>query len=145
MDPIEEAIKDLNSREPGEDSTYTKVAKKYNVSRVTLARRHKGVQESREVESYCRRKLSVQQEAELLAYIEKLTKKGLPPTRAMVRNFASCVAKERVGEGWVTRFINRNKDSITSQWTTGMDRTRHEADLEYKYTSYFTYVHQKIA
>jgi hypothetical protein len=66
-----------------------------------------------------------QQELELVAYREELTKRALPPTRAMIRNFASEVAEERVSESWVTRFINRNKDDLVSKWTTSMDRNRH--------------------
>ena len=99
MDPIQEAIEDLESREPGEEKSYTKVAKKHGVSRTTLARRHKGIQETRATEGINRRKLNTHQEAELVQYIDVLTQKGLPPTRAMIKNFASCVAKEPVGEG----------------------------------------------
>ena len=99
MNPIDKAIEELNSYELGEKPSYTKVAEKYGVSRSTLARRHKGVQATRATAAGERTKLSHQQEMELVRYIRDLTKQGLPPTRAIVRNFASCVAKETVGEG----------------------------------------------
>jgi hypothetical protein len=42
MDPINEAIEEINSLGPGETFTYTGIAKKYGVVRSTLTRRHKG-------------------------------------------------------------------------------------------------------
>jgi hypothetical protein len=66
---------------PGEEKSYTKVAKKHGVSRTTLARRHKGIQETRATEGINRRKLDTHQGAELVQYIGGLTQKVLPPTR----------------------------------------------------------------
>jgi hypothetical protein len=39
MDPIDKAIEDLNSREPGEKFTLQQVADQYGVNRSTLGRR----------------------------------------------------------------------------------------------------------
>ncbi|KAF1996485.1 hypothetical protein P154DRAFT_525600 [Amniculicola lignicola CBS 123094] len=103
MDPIQDAVTFFKSQEPGEELSYTEVAKRYNINRVTLAQRHQGVQITRAAAKI-----------ELVEYIEGLTQRALPPIRAMIRNFASYIARERVGEGWVTRFIHRNKDSLTS-------------------------------
>jgi hypothetical protein len=69
--------------------------------------------------------LSPQQEIELVQYIERLKKRGLPPTREIIKNFSSEVAKRQLGESWVTRFINRNKIHLISKRTTGIDRNRH--------------------
>jgi hypothetical protein len=59
--------------------------------------------------------LSLQQEIELVQYIERLTKRGLPPTREIIKNFSSKVAKRQLRESWVTRFINRNKIHLISK------------------------------
>jgi hypothetical protein len=40
MDPIQKAIEEIESREPGDNFSYNKVAVKYGVERSTLARRH---------------------------------------------------------------------------------------------------------
>jgi transcriptional regulator with XRE-family HTH domain len=101
------------------------VADKYGVDRSTLGRRWRGVTRSKEEGYASQQALSPQQEIELVQYIERLTKRGLPPTREMIRNFSSEVAKRQLGEGWVTRFINRNQTHLISQWTTGIDRNRH--------------------
>jgi hypothetical protein len=144
MDPIQEAIADLESQEQGEQLPYSKLAQKWGVNRVTLARRCKGIQGTRADEGINRRKISPQQEAGLIEYVIGLSKRGLPPRRIMIQNFASHVAKKHVGEGWVSRFINRNKAHLISHWTNGMDRVRHEADSQAKYKYYFDLLHGKM-
>lgn len=44
MDPIQATIAAFESRELGEQTSYTKIAAKYNVDRSTLSRRHQGSQ-----------------------------------------------------------------------------------------------------
>ena len=61
-----------------------------------------------------------------------------------MQNLASTVAQGRVSESWVTRFLHRHHDQLTSQWTTGMDSNRHNAESEYKYRLYFQLLQQKI-
>jgi hypothetical protein len=75
MNPIQEAIKEIESRDPGEQFSYQQIAKKYSVNRVTLMRRHK-----HETEDYGVRNQSLhpEREAELVRYIETLTERRLP-------------------------------------------------------------------
>ncbi|KAF2621478.1 hypothetical protein BU25DRAFT_308272, partial [Macroventuria anomochaeta] len=73
-------------------------------------------------------KLTPQQEDKLVKYIEELTACRLPPTREMIANFASSIATEPVSESWVTRFINNHSIHLISQYSTGMDSNRHNAD-----------------
>ncbi|KAH5101982.1 hypothetical protein HBH71_224410 [Parastagonospora nodorum] len=144
MDPIQAAIEDIESREPGERFTYTEVAAKHNIDRTTLSRRHRGIQAAVGTQPPNGRKLSLPQESELILYIEKLTRQGLPPTREMIRNFASSIAKKEVSERWVSRFIGRNKNELISKRTSAMDRTRHQADSYIKYQAYFNLLHEKL-
>ena len=62
----------------------------------------------------------------------------------MIQNFASSVAKERVSESWVTRFINNYSIHLISQYSTGMDANRHNADSYQKYELYFNLLQRKI-
>jgi hypothetical protein len=105
--------------------------------------------------------LSTQQEEELVKYIKDLTSKGLPPTRAMIQNFTSVVAKKEVGKSWVLRcndagktrdpnlawshseaygsaWENRNLGSIDTyrSCTKGLQKTAylHLGDCNVKYT-----------
>jgi hypothetical protein len=60
----------------------------------------------------------------------------------MIRNFAVCFVKKKVEMSWVLRFLHRQKDQLTAKWTTGMDRNRHQANSESKYTLYFNLLYQ---
>jgi hypothetical protein len=144
MAPIDEAIADLELREQGAQFSLKEIADKHGVERSTLGRRWRGVTRSKE-EGYTKQQaLSPQQEIELVVYIEKLTKRGLPPTREMIRNFSSEIAKRQLGKCWVDRFVKRNKIHLISKWTTGIDRNRHQADSETKYRLYFDLLHSKM-
>ena len=68
----------------------------------------------------------------------------MPPTREMIRNFASTIAEEQLSESWVTRFINRHSIHLISRWATGMDSNRHQADSGDKYSLYFDLLGDKI-
>jgi transcriptional regulator with XRE-family HTH domain len=113
MDPINSAVEEINSLRSGETFSYTEIAKNYGVVRSTLTRRHLGQTVPRTSKILNSRKLTQQQEVELVSYIEQLTARRLPPTREIIQNFASAIAKQPVGKSWVTRFINRNKMIIT--------------------------------
>jgi transposase-like protein len=85
MAPTDNAIAANVLLEPGEHYSYREVARRFTVSYTTLTWRHKGHQESREAKDTSQLALSSQQEAELVRYIEDLTNRALPPTRAMIK------------------------------------------------------------
>jgi AraC-like DNA-binding protein len=128
MAPINDAIEAIKSLKPGEELSCTKIAEQFGVDRSTLSRKHKAIQTSHATKIINQQKLNSQQERELVQYIEEITARHLPPTREMIRNFASTIAKEPVSESWVTRFINRHSIHLISQWATSMDANRHQAD-----------------
>jgi hypothetical protein len=57
---------------------------KYGVEPTTLAQRHRGASTSLNTRFENQQAIHPQQEQELLRYIEHLTKRGLPPTQAMI-------------------------------------------------------------
>jgi len=67
MEPIEAALAAIDSLAPGESINYTEIAKKYGVVRSTLARRYQAITQTRADEGINRRKLSPQQEKELIS------------------------------------------------------------------------------
>ena len=79
-----------------------------------------------------------------MKYIEELTEHHLPPAKDMIQNFASSVAQKEVSDSWVTRFINKHHDRISSQWNSGMDSLRRNADSAEKYQLYFKLLEEKI-
>jgi hypothetical protein len=144
MEPIDAALAAIELREPGEQFSYRAVADQFGVNRTTLSRRHQGRQGSRSDGGTARQKLNEHQEATLVQYIEGLSSKGLPPTRAMIRNFASQIAAQPVSESWVNRFIRRKGDDLVSKWSSGIDSQRHNADSRAKYKLYFDLLHSKM-
>jgi hypothetical protein len=141
MNPIQEAIKEIKSRDPGEQFSYQQIAKKYSVNRVTLMRRHK-----HETEDYSVRNQSLhpEREAELVRYIETLTERLLPPTRTMIRQFASQLAGKPVSESWVDRYLRRHPNHLISRSGKAMAKERTKADSGAKYSLYFKLLHKKI-
>ncbi|KAH5177126.1 hypothetical protein HBI67_211460 [Parastagonospora nodorum] len=87
MSSIEAALAAIELLEPGEKIVYTQIAARYGVDRRTLARRHQGATISRDAQAQNQQALHPQQEKELLRYIKRLTRQGLPPTRPMIRRF----------------------------------------------------------
>jgi transposase-like protein len=98
MSSMEDALAALESLEPGKSDSYSEIARKHGVDRSTLSRRHRSVTTSRAADASTRRKLNPRQELELVRYIEGLTKRRLPPTREMIRNFAMDIAKRPVSD-----------------------------------------------
>ena len=98
MAGIEAALAAIESLGPREQLSYRKIAREYGCSYTTLRRRHQGISASRSLEAQNRQALHPQQEQELLLYINRLTMRGLPPTRAIMRNFSLQVAKRELRE-----------------------------------------------
>ncbi|KAK1915855.1 hypothetical protein P3342_003670 [Pyrenophora teres f. teres] len=143
MSPIDDAIDAIELRARC-FIFVSRCCKTVRVDRSTLSRRHQGKSKSIAQEAQQRQLLNPQQEAEIVDYIERCTRSGLPPTRQMIKNFASAVAKWDVGEGWVTRFLHRQHDHLTPKWTRGIDRARHVADSKERYEQYFELLHSKM-
>ena len=96
MGSLEAALTAIESLAPGESINYSKIARDYGVVRSTLARRHQAQTRSRATKGINQRKLSVQQEKELISYIKILTERGLPPTRIIIQNFAGAIARTTI-------------------------------------------------
>tara|TARA_R110002003_G_scaffold410_1_gene19556 strand:+ start:3648 stop:5516 length:1869 start_codon:yes stop_codon:yes gene_type:complete len=144
MSGIEAAIEALESLELGESFKYSEYAKKYNCSRSTLSKRHRGVQQARATTLANGRLLNTTQEKQLVQTIHDLTARGLPPSRPMIRNFASQIANKDVGHCWANRFVQRHHIELISHWASGLDRNRFKADSAFKYSLYFELLKRKI-
>jgi hypothetical protein len=143
MNSMEAALAAIESLGHGEKLVYAQIARKYGVEPTTLARRHKGASTSLETRFQNQQALHPQQEQELLLYIKQLTRRGLPLTRAMIRNFGSQIARRQLGVNWVDRFIHWYPNELVLKWTTGIDNSRHKADSGRKYSLYFDLLREK--
>ncbi|RAR00482.1 pogo transposable [Stemphylium lycopersici] len=144
MDSIQKAIEAIELHKEGEQFSYQKVSEKFGVDRSTLARRHQGKQASYAAKAKQQQLPSPQQEFELVKYIERCSERGLAPTRDMIKNFASAMAKWEVSESWITCFLHRHSDRLTTKLSAGIDRDRHKADSSSRYKAYFNLLHSKM-
>ena len=138
MGSLEEALAFLES---SEKLNYAATARKFGCDESTLRRRHQGKHRSRQdADLTYKFKLSQQQEQALVAYITKLTARGLPPTPSMVKNFAEEIGKFKLGNNWPYYFIKRHRDVLGSDWFDGFDVARKKADNVSRYKAYFKLV-----
>ncbi|KAF1362722.1 hypothetical protein EJ07DRAFT_106390, partial [Lizonia empirigonia] len=140
---LDAALAEIAQLRPSEQIFYAHFAKKYGVDRSTLSRRHRGVTRSRDAADKDRHNLSPQQEEDLVKYIQQLNERLLPPTRDMIRNFASEMAQKRVSESWVARFIKKYSDRFTLLWDSPIESPRHRPDSAEKYRQYFEILREK--
>jgi hypothetical protein len=115
MGRIDEAIACFDLRKEGASFLYREVAREFKVDRSTLLQCHQRKTSSNAGEAQQRSHLTSQQEQELVNNTQGLTEHGLPPTRSMIQNLASGVAKVDVSARWVMRFLARNSLHLTSK------------------------------
>jgi hypothetical protein len=113
-------------------------AKKHNVDRTTLSRRWNGVTESKRAGYDAQRLLTTAQSNSLINYINDLTERALPPTNAMVRNFAAQIAQRQPGPHWLGRWLKANKKVLKCGYLTRIDGALKKAESAYYYSLYFT-------
>jgi hypothetical protein len=105
MDPIQAAVEAYEAHGPEGQYLVLEVANQNGIWRSTMQRRMDGQSVLRSDYISNSRKLSPQQEDELVEYLESLTARRLPPTRAMVQTFASEIARNQISERWVSLFL----------------------------------------
>ncbi|KAL6410938.1 DDE superfamily endonuclease, CENP-B-like protein [Ilyonectria robusta] len=141
MAPIDEALDFLNS---SESVNYAETARVFNCDETTLRRRHQGKQRSRQdANRLYKSRLSKEQERDLIAYIHKLSSRGIPPTLPMIKNFAQDIAKTEVGKNWPYSFVQRNRDELGCTWFDGLDIARKKGDNASRYRAYFELITKK--
>ena len=105
MDPIQAAIEAYEAQGPEGRYKVQKVANQQSVWRSTMQRRMAGQTVPQTEHIIDSHKLGPQQEDELVKYLESLTARMPTPTRAMIQNFASELARKRDSERWVSRSL----------------------------------------
>jgi len=85
MEPIDAALRDLALQDK---RNISEIAGSHDVHRSTLSRRWRGKTKGRDHQIDSVSLLTKQEQKNLVLYINKLTERGIPPTNAMVRNFA---------------------------------------------------------
>ncbi|GAM37109.1 pogo transposable element [Talaromyces pinophilus] len=112
MDQYELALKALRSLKPGETPNIALVARTYGVDRSQLSRRFRGVSGSKEAQYDNQRLLNEEQSRVLIKWINQLTERGLPPTNAMLENFAREISGKEPGKNWVIWWKKAHSDKV---------------------------------
>ena len=128
MDSIDAALADLKLQDT---PNYTATAKKFNIDRTTLSRRHRGVTAPKGSSAGPTLLLSIEQRKGLVDYINELTNRGLPPTAAMVRQFAHDIGGKWPEKNWVYRFVDSAENNLQSGFLKGFNLSRKKADNAY--------------
>ncbi len=124
MEPDHDARIALAIAEIGDQNApnYAKYARKYKLDRSTLSRRHRGKTTSRkEATSEHRQILTIAQEQLLIAHINRLTDRNLPPTAQIVHNIAEEMVGRRIGKNWTSQFVCRHQGEIKSLYLRNID------------------------
>jgi len=137
MTSIEAALADLALQD---SFNYTATAKKFNINRSTLSRRHRNktifVKKSKQTTSI----LSNQQEKELIRYINKLIERDISSFNVMIRVFAYNISEKQSGKNWSYEFVRRHSDILQSKFLQDADLERKKVDNAYQYQLYFDLV-----
>jgi hypothetical protein len=141
MDQFEQAIQELNQ---GIHKTISAAAIANGLNRTTLSRRFKGVQESASHKAQNQQLLTPPQEQRLILHIKSLSRRGLHPTPAIVRNLAQEICGTEPGRNWSHRFVHRHSKVLGSDYCERLDRQRFKADYKQSYIEYFELLQEKV-
>jgi hypothetical protein len=120
---VQLAIQDLSSHQI---KSKRRAAATYNVPRRTLVDRRNGTRPRRDCEPNSKRMTKLEEKA-IEEGILEYSARGLPVTRAEVRDMADRLLRERngrpVGKNWVDNFIKRTPE-LRTRWSRPYDRQR---------------------
>ena len=138
LDRIPEAIADLDAQKV---PNIRQTAIKYGLEPHTLGNRWKGRTASMtEAVSETRQALTNAQEKALIAIINRLTDRRMPPTSAIVKNLAEGIRGKPVGKNWTAQFVARYQDDLKSVYLKNMEAKRVKGEYPPTYEHFFKLV-----
>lgn len=135
---IELAIADLHQQEK---PNFLGTAKKYNLNNVTLCRRFRGQQLSKQAAaSEYRQCLTFAQEETLIGHINSLTDRGIPPTSHIICSLAQEMIGRPVGKNWTGDFVKRYESRLKSSYLRNIDSQRIKAEYTPSFKQFYDLV-----
>ena len=120
---------------------FSAVAKNWLLERTTLAKRWRGQTMSREeANSEYRQLLTNAQEEALIARINHLTDRCMPPTSRIVKNMAEEIRGGEVNKNWTAHFVKRHQGRLKSLYLRNIDNLRAQAEYEPMFQHFFDLV-----
>jgi transcriptional regulator with XRE-family HTH domain len=124
---IQRALRELR-RQPKKSRNIAAVARKNGVERTTLSDRFHNKSKARTYSK--RRRLNAAEERVVLDWIAKLSYRGFAPDSRLIRQIASRVSGQEVGQCWVPRFCKRYPDDVIHLLAKRIDKSRIRATTE---------------
>ena len=125
----------------GEYTDYSTAAKAYGASRTAVSRRVRGLTTSRrEANSFWHQCLTIEQEEVLIARINELSDRAMPPTSHIVRNLAQEIRGSPVEKNWVGQFVKRHGIRLKSLYLRNIDNLRAGAEYAPMFQLFFSVV-----
>jgi hypothetical protein len=104
------------AKEHGIEKSYKTIINRYNNGR--------SIQEAHEDQQ----KLTTAEEAVLIDFLQQSADRGFPQSHHNITQYANLIHKNRLGEDceklgdtWVTRFLNRHRDILQMHWSWPLD------------------------
>ena len=120
---VQLAVSDISRRQI---KSIRRAEKVYKVPKTTIRRRRDGTRSRRDCEPNQKRLTKLEEEAVILRILEE-SDRGLPSSKADVRDMADKLLRERggdaVGKNWVDRFIERTPE-LRTRWSRPYDHQR---------------------
>ena len=125
----------------GEFVNYANAAAKYGCDRTTLSKRIRGLTKSKkDANSFFHQCLTIEQEEVLIARINHLTDRGMPPTSYIVKNLVEEIRGDCVGKNWVGQFVKRHSIRLKSLYLRNIDNLRAGAEYAPMFQLFFSVV-----
>ncbi|EIW67208.1 hypothetical protein TREMEDRAFT_33656, partial [Tremella mesenterica DSM 1558] len=106
--------------------SYQKVVDRFNIARSTLYDRHHAGHLPHPINAP--RRLTVQQEEQLILKINEYANRGTLLTPRHVRRLAEAICGEQVGLNWVSHFVDQHRHTLSSCFFTCKELRRLKAD-----------------
>lgn len=110
------------------DLSCTSVAEQFKVDRKTLSNRVSRKTQSRQEAAH--RKLSLEAEQVIVDKIQRAASYGALLEPRHVKELAEALSGERVGVNWVSKFVKRHRDQLTSQYFGYKSHARVKANTD---------------
>jgi hypothetical protein len=125
----------------GEFTDYSLAARAHGCDRTAISGRVRGLTKTRkDVNSFFHQCLTDDQEEVLIARINILTDRGMPPTSHIVRNLAKEIRGEPVGKNWTGQFVKRHNLRLKSAYLRNIDNIRVSAEYAPMFILFFQLV-----
>lgn len=106
-----------------------------------LSRRIRGLTKSKkEANSFWHQCLTNEQEEILIARINNLTDRGMPPTSHIIKNLSEEIRGKPIGMNWVGQFVKRHEIRLKSLYLQNIDNLRAGAEYTSMFQLFFSIV-----